>query len=64
MTLETQHDDGTLVIRRGDAAAGTGTHRVVVDIDAEEFTEMWLAGVEAADRSCGYSSRVRRQMRR
>jgi inosine-uridine nucleoside N-ribohydrolase len=46
-TLETQLQDGTLVLR--DACDGR-SHRVVAGLDAEAFTEAWLTGVETADR--------------
>jgi inosine-uridine nucleoside N-ribohydrolase len=47
VTLETRLEGRTLVLRE---APDGRRHRVVAGIDAESFTEAWLAGVETADR--------------
>jgi inosine-uridine nucleoside N-ribohydrolase len=47
VNLDTHLDDGVLTLRR---APDGRRHRVVVDIDADQFTQLWLSDVEAADR--------------
>jgi inosine-uridine nucleoside N-ribohydrolase len=46
--IRAELDAGTLVLREDEAGRH---HRVVTEIDADGFTEMWLASVEAADRA-------------
>jgi inosine-uridine nucleoside N-ribohydrolase len=48
VTLATQVQDGLLTLQQ---AAHGRQLRVVVDLDADEFTKAWHAAVEAADRN-------------
>jgi purine nucleosidase len=50
VALRTDLEAGTLVLRHHE---GGRPHRVVSEIDADGFTETWLASVEAADRAAG-----------
>ncbi len=54
VTLETQFQDGVLRLHE---TPGGRSHRAVGGIDAEAFTEAFLAGVETADRRASSSSR-------